>query len=90
MQLLNRLVLDLSRTTLAAGYRAPSPNGIVAAVRETHLAVPLVVRMKGTNEDIGRKILADSGLPIITANTLAEAADRVVSAWRSSKNAKAA
>jgi succinyl-CoA synthetase beta subunit len=55
-------------------------NGIVAAAREVKLKVPLVVRMKGTNEDLGRKILADSGLPIITANNMAEAAEKVVAA----------
>jgi succinyl-CoA synthetase beta subunit len=55
-------------------------TGIVAAVRETHLAVPLVVRMKGTNEDIGRKILADSGLPIIAADNMADAAQKIVAA----------
>jgi succinyl-CoA synthetase beta subunit len=46
------------------------------------LEVPLVVRMKGTNEDLGRKILADSGLPIITANNMAEAAEKVVAATK--------
>ena len=55
-------------------------DGIVAAVRETHLSVPLVVRMKGTNEDIGRKMIADSGLPIITADNMADAAQKVVAA----------
>ncbi|TMG83222.1 MAG: ADP-forming succinate--CoA ligase subunit beta [Betaproteobacteria bacterium] len=40
-------------------------TGVVAAAREVRLKVPLVVRMKGTNEDLGKKILADSGLPII-------------------------
>ena len=55
-------------------------NGIVAAVRETHLSVPLVVRMKGTNEDNGRKILADSGLPIIAADNMADAAQKIVTA----------
>jgi succinyl-CoA synthetase beta subunit len=55
-------------------------NGIVAAARETHLSVPLVVRMKGTNEDIGRKILADSGLPIIAAANMADAAQKIVAA----------
>ena len=55
-------------------------TGIVAAARETHLSVPLVVRMKGTNEDIGKKILAESGLPIIAADTMAEAATRIVAA----------
>ena len=55
-------------------------EGVVAACRAVHLAVPLVVRMKGTNEDIGKKILADSGLPIITADTMADAATRIVAA----------
>jgi succinyl-CoA synthetase beta subunit len=53
-------------------------NGVVSAAREVKLSVPLVVRMKGTNEDLGKKILAESGLPIITANNMAEAAERVV------------
>jgi succinyl-CoA synthetase beta subunit len=55
-------------------------EGVVAACKATHLSVPLVVRMKGTNEDIGKKILADSGLPIITANNMAEAAEKAVAA----------
>jgi succinyl-CoA synthetase beta subunit len=57
-------------------------EGIVAASKAVSLSVPLVVRMKGTNEDIGKKILADSGLPIITANNMAEAAQRVVAATK--------
>ena len=55
-------------------------EGVVAASKAVGLKVPLVVRMKGTNEDIGRKILAESGLPIITANNMAEAAEKVVAA----------
>ncbi|MDP1654345.1 MAG: ADP-forming succinate--CoA ligase subunit beta [Rhodocyclaceae bacterium] len=55
-------------------------TGIVAAAKETHLSVPLVVRMKGTNEDIGKKILAESGLPIIAADTMADAATKIVAA----------
>ncbi|MGE5730845.1 MAG: ADP-forming succinate--CoA ligase subunit beta, partial [Gemmatimonas sp.] len=55
-------------------------QGVVAASKAVSLGVPLVVRMKGTNEDIGKKILADSGLPIITANNMAEAAEKVVAA----------
>jgi succinyl-CoA synthetase beta subunit len=55
-------------------------EGIVAAAKETHLAVPLVVRMKGTNEDIGKQILKDSGLPIISANNMADAAQKIVAA----------
>jgi succinyl-CoA synthetase beta subunit len=55
-------------------------EGVVAASRAVSLKVPLVVRMKGTNDELGRKILADSGLPIISANNMAEAAERVVAA----------
>ena len=54
--------------------------GVVAAAREVKLSVPLVVRMKGTNEDLGKKILADSGLPIISADTMADAATKIVKA----------
>ena len=55
-------------------------EGVVAAAKEVHLSVPLVVRMKGTNEDLGKKILAESGLPIITADTMADAATKIVAA----------
>ncbi|KAF7598036.1 MAG: succinate--CoA ligase subunit beta [Candidatus Dactylopiibacterium carminicum] len=55
-------------------------NGVVTAAREVKLAVPLVVRMKGTNEDLGKKILAESGLPIISADTMADAAQKIVAA----------
>jgi len=55
-------------------------EGVVAASKTVHLNVPLVVRMKGTNEQQGKQILADSGLPIISADTMAEAAERVVAA----------
>ncbi|MGL1833146.1 ADP-forming succinate--CoA ligase subunit beta [Rhodocyclaceae bacterium SMB388] len=54
--------------------------GVVTAAREVHLSVPLVVRMKGTNEEIGKKILAESGLPIIAADSMAEAATKIVAA----------
>ncbi|SPY08629.1 ADP-forming succinate--CoA ligase subunit beta [Oligella urethralis] len=55
-------------------------EGVVAACRAVNLNVPLVVRMKGTNEELGKQILADSGLPIISADTMAEAATKVVEA----------
>lgn len=55
-------------------------NGVVTAAREVKLSVPLVVRMKGTNEDLGKKILAESGLPIIAADTMADAATKIVAA----------
>jgi succinyl-CoA synthetase beta subunit len=54
--------------------------GVVAAAKETKLSVPLVVRMKGTNEDLGKKILQESGLPIISADSMAEAATKIVAA----------
>ncbi|MBS0308676.1 MAG: ADP-forming succinate--CoA ligase subunit beta [Proteobacteria bacterium] len=55
-------------------------EGVITASKAVQLGVPLVVRMKGTNEDIGRKMLADSGLPIISADTMEEAAQKVVAA----------
>jgi len=55
-------------------------EGVIAACKAVNLSVPLVVRMKGTNEDLGKKMLADSGLPIISAGTMAEAASKIVAA----------
>ncbi|MFZ5512836.1 MAG: ADP-forming succinate--CoA ligase subunit beta [Pseudomonadota bacterium] len=55
-------------------------TGVVAAAKEVHLSVPLVVRMKGTNEELGKQILKESGLPIISADTMAEAAEKIVAA----------
>ena len=57
-------------------------EGVIAASKAVGLKVPLVVRMKGTNEELGRKMLAESGLPIISAETMAEAAQQVVAAAR--------
>ncbi len=58
-------------------------EGIVAAVREVHLNVPLVVRLEGTNVELGKKILAESGLPIISGSDMADAAQKAVAAARS-------
>ncbi|HEX4326884.1 MAG TPA: ADP-forming succinate--CoA ligase subunit beta [Burkholderiales bacterium] len=55
-------------------------NGLVTAVKATSLSVPLIARMRGTNEDLGKKILAESGLPIISADNLADAAEKAVKA----------
>ncbi|HYM29763.1 MAG TPA: hypothetical protein VEU47_00600 [Candidatus Cybelea sp.] len=55
---------------------------MVAAAREVSLHVPLVVRLEGTNVALGKKILADSGLPITSADNLADAAEKVVKAVR--------
>ena len=55
-------------------------EGVIAACKAVNLNVPLVVRMKGTNEDLGKKLLKESGLPIISADTMAEAAAKIVAA----------
>jgi succinyl-CoA synthetase beta subunit len=55
-------------------------TGVVTACKAVNLNVPLVVRMKGTNEELGKKLLKESGLPIISADTMAEAAQKVVAA----------
>jgi succinyl-CoA synthetase beta subunit len=55
-------------------------NGVIAAVKEVGLKVPLVVRLQGTNVELGRKILAESGLDIIAADTMADAAEQAVAA----------
>ena len=55
-------------------------EGLVAAARQIDLRVPLVVRLEGTNVEIGRQILGDSGLTIITAGNMADAAEKVVQA----------
>jgi succinyl-CoA synthetase beta subunit len=60
-------------------------EGIVAAAKEISLKVPLVVRLEGTNVELGKKILAESGLPILSANDLADAAQKIVKAVKGSK-----
>jgi succinyl-CoA synthetase beta subunit len=57
-------------------------EGVVAAAREVSLKVPLVVRLEGTNVELGKKILAESGLPIISGNNMADAAQKVVAATK--------
>jgi succinyl-CoA synthetase beta subunit len=55
-------------------------EGVVAAAREVSLNVPLVVRLEGTNVDMGKRILAESGLPIVSADDLSDAAEKIVKA----------
>ena len=62
-------------------------EGVVAAAREVRLTVPLVVRLEGTNVDLGKKILSDSGLPIISGNNMADAAQKVVAAAKARRSA---
>jgi len=61
-------------------------SGIVAAVKETHLHLPLVVRLEGNNVALGKKILQESGLTIISADSMADAAEKVVKAVAAAKN----
>jgi succinyl-CoA synthetase beta subunit len=58
-------------------------NGIVDAAKEIHLSVPIVARLEGTNVELGKKILSESGLAITPANDLADAAEKIVKAVRS-------
>ncbi len=60
-------------------------QGVVEAAKMLDLKVPLIVRLAGTNVEAGKKIIADSGLPIITADTLAEAAAKAVAAYRATR-----
>ncbi|HLI10459.1 MAG TPA: ADP-forming succinate--CoA ligase subunit beta [Alphaproteobacteria bacterium] len=60
-------------------------EGVVAAAREVSLHVPLVVRLEGTNVELGKKILSESGLPIISADNLADAAEKVVKAVKEAR-----
>ena len=62
-------------------------EGVVQALEKHPLNMPVIVRLAGTNVEEGRRILAKSGLPIIRANTLAEAAERAVSAWKNNSSA---
>ncbi|MEA3192192.1 MAG: succinyl-CoA synthetase beta subunit [Betaproteobacteria bacterium] len=55
-------------------------KGVIAAARDVKLTVPLVVRMKGSNEDLGKQILKDSGLPIISADSMGDAGKKIVAA----------
>ena len=57
-------------------------SGVITACKAVNLSVPLVVRMKGTNDELGKKMLAESGLPIISADSMAEAAQKVVAALK--------
>jgi succinyl-CoA synthetase beta subunit len=55
-------------------------EGVVAAAREMAITVPLVVRLEGTNVELGKKILSESGLKIIPADDLADAAEKITAA----------
>ena len=61
-------------------------EGVVQALEKNPVNVPVIVRLAGTHVEEGRRILARSGLPVIRANTLAEAAERAVAAWKNKDN----
>ena len=61
---------------------SPDEEGVVAAVKEIGLTVPLVVRLEGTNVELGKQIINDSGLNVIAANDLADGAAKIVAAVR--------
>jgi succinyl-CoA synthetase beta subunit len=62
-------------------------QGLVQALETLDVRVPIVVRLAGTNVEEGRRILEQSGLAVITADSLADAADKVVAAWKAGKAA---
>ena len=57
-------------------------NGVIAAAKEVGIDVPLIVRLEGTNVDLGKELLASSGLPIISATTMLDGAEKVAAAVR--------
>ncbi len=59
-------------------------NGILTAVKQVGVSVPLVVRLEGTNVELGKKILKESGLALITADSMADAAEKIVGAVKKS------
>jgi succinyl-CoA synthetase beta subunit len=63
-------------------------DGIITAVRQVNLSVPLVVRLEGTNVELGKKKLEQSGLPILTASDLDDAAKKAVAAAKAAKQGK--
>ena len=65
-------------------------QGIVDFLSKNKIDIPLVVRLSGTNVDKGQKILKDSGKQVSTADTLADAANKVVAAWKSQQKIKGA
>ena len=60
-------------------------NGIIEAAKDVHLSIPLVVRLEGTNVDLGKDILAKSGLAIIAADDLSDAAQKIVKAVKAAE-----
>ena len=85
MPLPSAVVIGLDAGTTSAKMVAVNAEGVIQAAREVKIDVPLVVRLAGTNVEAGKKILAESGLDLITADTLAEAARKAVDACAAAK-----
>jgi succinyl-CoA synthetase beta subunit len=62
-------------------------EGVLAAMQETQLPVPLVVRLEGSNVDLGKKLIKDSGLAVISADSLADGAEKIVAAVKAGQAA---
>ena len=79
------LSLGLREPSFAAGQAPARNQSVVQALRANPVDVPVIVRLAGTNVEEGQKILAESGLPIIRAGSLIEAAERSVTAWKNDR-----
>ena len=73
---------QLKRSFYIWFFQLPIAEGVVSASREVGLPVPVVVRLEGTNVELGKEILAKSGLPLITADGMWDAAQKVVAATK--------
>src|SRR6266540_4283154 len=67
-----------SKERVSAAFKIITAEGVIAAVKEVGLKVPLVVRLEGTNVEIGKNVIADSGLNVIPADDLDDAAQKIV------------
>jgi len=74
------MTLYLTDRTPAEEIETAAASGVVAAVKEVGLKVPLVVRLEGTNVEEGRRVLAESGIDVIVGEGMADAAEKVVAA----------
>ena len=75
-----RLTAEASKTSGPIVPPPPDALGVIAAVKDVGLDLPLIVRLAGTNVEKGQQLLRDSGLPILTANSMADAAQQAVAA----------
>ena len=77
---ISNLILQLVTLRCRESFGSIIANGIIAAAKDVKIAVPLVVRLEGTNADLGKKILQESGLKLEAADDLGDAAKKIVNA----------